>query len=328
MQMTFKPEINLSGLAACLAASVFALSPQALASAPAAADISAPCYSGPIGATVDIPAGSFSMGADNFYPEEGPVHQQNVDAFNIDAHEVTNAQFAAFIEATGYVTSAERATELGFPENGSAVFANAHWQFVPGADWRHPLGPKSSIEGRDRFPVVHVSQQDSEAYAAWRGRQLPSEVQNEYAARGGLDGADYSWGDTLAPDGQQQANTWQGIFPVADIGDDGYQGVAPVGCYKANGYGVYDLIGNVWELTSDSYYPRHGADDDPIRLEHPNGLDPRQPDVPVAVIKGGSYLCADNFCRRYRPAARHAQDAMLGTNHIGFRTVGPAGANE
>lgn len=286
----------------------------------------ADCYSGQPGATADIPAGHFRMGSVAFYPDEAPVTDAAVTAFNIDVHEVTNAQYRRFVEETGYVTSAERATDLGFAENGSAVFLNAHWQFVPGADWRHPDGPGSSIKGRDLDPVVQVSQEDAKAYASWLGRRLPTEAEYEYAARGGLNGAEYAWGDELHPNGANLANTWQGVFPFADTGDDGHTGRAPVGCFPANRFGAYDMIGNVWEWTADAYYPGHGEDAAAAGLDHPNGLDPRQPNLPVGVIKGGSYLCAENFCRRYRPAARHAQDVMLGTNHIGFRTAADVGA--
>ncbi|MGH8193746.1 MAG: SUMF1/EgtB/PvdO family nonheme iron enzyme [Woeseiaceae bacterium] len=279
------------------------------------------CYQGPPEATATVPAGRFAMGSEH-YPEEGPVVEVAVVAFDIDRHEVTNAQFRRFVAETGYITSAERATELGFEANGSAVFADARWAFVPGADWRHPEGPDSTIEGRDFEPVVQVSFEDAGAYAGWAGRALPSERQWEYAARAGLDGAEYAWGDTLTPGGEYRANTWQGEFPASNTGGDGFEGRAPVGCFEANSYGLYDMIGNVWEWTADPYQATHVRDD---THEHAgSGFDPRQPGVPVGVIKGGSFLCAENFCRRYRPAARHPQDTQLGTNHLGFRTVGVA----
>ncbi len=267
-----------------------------------------------------VPAGAFTMGANDQYPEEGPTQRLAVEPFDIDTHEVTNAAFARFVAATGYVTSAERATELGFKAPGSAVFTGTSWGFVEGASWRHPDGPASTIEGRDDDPVVQVSLEDARAYAAWAHRALPTETQWEYAARGGLDGKEYAWGDALTPAGTFMANTWQGVFPLVDTGDDGHTGRAPVGCYAANGYGLHDMIGNVWEWTADPYYPAHRVDAAAKRAA-PNGFDPRQPDMPVGVIKGGSYLCAADYCRRYRPAARHAQDTGLGTNHIGFRTV-------
>ncbi|MCA8900346.1 MAG: formylglycine-generating enzyme family protein [Hyphomonas sp.] len=277
-----------------------------------------------------IPAGSFLMGSDAHYAEEGPQQAVAVAAFDIDRFEVTNAQFAQFITESGYVTSAERATKLGFPESGSAVFSRSTWSFVAGADWRHPDGPDSDIQGRDHDPVVHVSFEDAQAYADWAGRALPTEAQWEYAARGGLNGQEYAWGDTLTPGGNHLANTWQGLFPVADTGADGHAGRAVVGCYPANGYGLYDMIGNVWEWTADPYFPdrRFGKDLPADRLERPIGFDPRQPGVPVGVIKGGSFLCAPTGCRRYRPAARHAQDTGLGTNHIGFRTVSRTAARD
>jgi len=268
-----------------------------------------------------IPAGAFTMGAIDQYPEEGPTARVTVASFDIDTHEVTNAEFARFVAATGYVTSAERATELGFKAPGSAVFTGTSWGFVEGAMWRHPDGPDATIEGRDDEPVVQVSLKDAQAYAKWAHRALPTEAQWEYAARGGLDGATYAWGDALTPAGKYMANTWQGVFPLVDTGDDGHTGRAPVGCYAPNGYGVFDMIGNVWEWTADPYYPAHDAGAN-ARNDAPKGFDPRQPDIPVGVIKGGSYLCAADYCARYRPAARHAQDTGLGTNHIGFRTVG------
>ncbi len=275
------------------------------------------------GGVVYIPAGGFIMGSDAHYAEEGPQEKVEVVAFDIDRFEVTNAQFEQFIAETGYVTSAERATELGFPVNGSAVFDHSTWSFVEGASWRHPEGPGSSINGKNHDPVVQVSLEDAQAYADWAGRTLPTEAQWEYAARGGLNGAEYAWGSSLTPGGNYLANTWQGLFPIADTGADGHTGRAEVGCYAANGYGLYDMIGNVWEWTEDPYYPDHrfGKELTFDARERPAGFDPRQPGVPVGVIKGGSFLCAPNGCRRYRPAARHAQDTGLGTNHIGFRTV-------
>lgn len=276
------------------------------------------CYAGPIGAIVRLPAGSFSMGSEHHYPDEGPVVEVGLEGFDIDRHEVTNAQFERFVEATGYVTDAERAAELGFESNGSAVFTKSSWTFVPGANWRHPDGPRSTIENRDREPVVQVSFDDAQAYAEWAGRKLPSEAQWEYAARAGLNGTEYAWGDELTKGGAHRANTWQGLFPSVNTIADGFAGRAPVGCFPADDYGLYDMIGNVWEWTAEPYYTKHRTDN----VEGGDGFDPRQPGVPVGVIKGGSYLCAENFCRRYRPAARHPQDLKLGTNHLGFRTVG------
>lgn len=269
--------------------------------------------------SVEIVGGSFAMGDTGFYADEGPVIRLSVEPFQIDSHEVTNAQFRAFVEETGYITSAERMTDVGWPTNGSAVFDATQWQFVEGANWRHPEGPDSSIEGRDSDPVVQVSLEDAQSFASWAGRRLPTEAEWEFAARGGLDGQPFAWGDVFTPGGEYMANTWQGVFPSEDTGDDGHMGRSAVGCYPANGYGLYDMIGNAWEWTRDAYYPDK-------RFSPPDGMestgyDPMQPNVPVGVIKGGSFLCSPDFCGRYRPAARHAQNTGLGTNHIGFRTV-------
>ncbi len=261
-----------------------------------------------------IPGGTFEMGAVGTYPEEGPiVPDVPVDGFWISRHEVTNAEFAAFVEATGHVTAAERdGASVVFmpPENlvyGPDLDPAQWWRFVQGADWRHPEGPGSDIAGRANFPVVHIAVGDAEAYAAWAGGALPSEAQFEYAAR---DAARQS------PHGAWTANTWQGTFPVKNTGDDGHTGAAPVGCFTPNSFGLYDMVGNVWEWTSTPYAPSHAMSGVPAA-----GYDPRQPGVAVRVIKGGSYLCAANYCARYRPEARHAQETGLGAAHIGFRIV-------
>jgi len=269
--------------------------------------------------TVKLEGGEFLMGSSAFYPEEAPEEKVSVLAFEIDNTEVTNREFKKFIDETNYITSAERSIELGFNENGSAVFDAATWSFVAGANWRNPDGPDTNIQGRDDDPVVQVSLEDAQAYAKWAGRRLPSEKEWEFAARGGLDGKAYTWGDEFKPEGKHLANTWQGHFPSMNTAEDGHMGRAPVGCFPANEFGLYDIIGNVWEWTEDPYYPdrRHAVEAGPDA----KGFDPRQPDIEVGVIKGGSYLCAANFCARYRPAARHAQDTGLGTNHIGFRTA-------
>ena len=278
-----------------------------------------------------VEGGSYIRGAGALYPEEGPQQEIRVDGFWIDKFEVTNARFREFVEATGYVTVAERTPEpKHFPEidpallqPGSVVFTmptdsagklTQWWRFVPGANWREPTGPGSSIEGEENYPVVHITHQDALAFARWLGHTLPTEAQWEYAARGGLDREVFAWGDEYLVGGKHQANTWQGVFPVMNANEDSFPGAAPVGCFPANGYGLYDMIGNVWEWVDDWYYPVYGQ-------QGTTGHDPRQPGVPVKVIKGGSYLCAENYCQRYRPAARHAQETTLGAAHIGFRTV-------
>lgn len=278
-----------------------------------------------------IPGGTFMMGSSTYYPEEQPVNKVSVTGFWMDKYEVTNQQFSAFVNATGYITVAEHPLNPDtFPEipathlkAGSVVFTHSapHWQFIVGANWRHPTGPGSNLQGKAQHPVVHIAYEDALAYAKWLGHTLPTEAQWEYAARGGLVQKNYTWGDKLTPNVVWQANIWQGLFPVQNTGHDGYTDTAPVGCYPANGFGLYDMTGNVWEWVSDWYYPSHQKNK-PVSISQKNtGYDPRQPGVPVKVIKGGSYLCAENYCKRYRPAARHAQDITLGTSHIGFRTV-------
>jgi formylglycine-generating enzyme len=287
-----------------------------------------------------IPAGNFSMGSNRHRPEERYTHIVRVDGFWIDRTEVTNAQFAKFISATGYVTLAERGGDAKLHPNmpkellapGSVAFimptdvsrggSVTQWfQYIAGADWRHPEGPGSSIVGRENHPVVHVAYEDALAYARWLGRSLPTEAQWEYAARGGRDGED-DWSSAFDPDGKPIANTWQGIFPVINTKDDGYLGTAPVGCFKPNGYGLYDMIGNVWEWTSDWYRPGHALEAT-IEPQGPSLADIHlaSGQTPSKVIKGGSFLCAFNYCARYRPAARQPQEVDLSAAHIGFRTV-------
>ncbi len=287
-----------------------------------------------------VSGGSFTMGDDETYADESPARHVRVDGFWIDAHEVTNAQFAEFVDATSYVTVAERQpSSADFPnaplellKPGSAVFQLPDrltsadilqwWLYVPGADWRHPAGPASSLDGLESHPVVHVAFEDAIAFAAWAGRDLPTEAQWEFAARGGAS-SDYPWGEQLAPNGTHMANTWQGTFPIQNGANDGFAGRAPVQCFPPNGYGLFDMIGNIWEWTADLYAPSHDptATDNPTGPTEDNSYDPANPGIPVRVIKGGSFLCAPNYCMRYRPAARHAQDTGLGTDHIGFRTV-------
>ncbi len=281
-----------------------------------------------------IEGGSFTKGAAEFYPEEGPPQEMEVGGFWIDRYEVTNARFGEFVRATGYVTVAERRPDPDdFPDidpallqPGSVVFTmptgpagrlTQWWRFVPGASWREPDGPGSSIEGRDDHPVVHITYQDARAFADWLGHDLPTEAQWEFAARGGLDNAPFAWGSEYLVDGKHQANTWQGVFPVMNDNEDNFPASAPVGCFPANGFDLYDMIGNVWEWVDDWYFPVNSQ----RAPAGATGHDPRQPGVPVKVIKGGSYLCAENYCRRYRPAARHPQETTLGAAHIGFRTV-------
>ncbi len=286
-----------------------------------------------------VNGGTFTMGESSYYPEEGPLLEVTVDGFWMDQYEVTNAQFARFVEATGYVTEAEKKPDPalfpGIPEEklmpGSVVFImptdlrrggniTQWWQFVPGANWRKPYGPGSDIHDSEHHPVIHVSYADAAAYAQWAGRQLPTEAEWEYAARGGLEQQPYTWGSELKPADSWQANIWQGTFPLTNSGEDGYQGTAPVGCYPPNHYGLHDMAGNVWEWVADWYYSRHNPAEQTIST-YPAGLDPRQPGTPVKVIKGGSYLCAENYCLRYRPAARQPQESTLAAAHIGFRTI-------
>lgn len=300
--------------------------------------------SAPLGAPVGmswIEGGVFAMGSQAAYREEAPVRDVTVDGFWIDTLETTNAAFAQFVDETGYVTVAERTPNPdeipGAPPEmlkpGSAMFRQPAslmsreilqwWIYMPGANWRHPQGPDSSIEGRMHYPVVHIAFEDAQAYADWAGRSLPTEAQWELAARSRSDGSTYAWGEERVPEGKHMANTWQGIFPIQNTSEDGYVGASPVGCFPPNAYGVYDLIGNVWEWTADYYAPGH----DTAETMNPQGPpaeqshDPRQPGFAVRVIKGGSFLCAPNYCMRYRPSARQAQDTGLGSDHIGFRTA-------
>lgn len=305
-----------------------------------------------------IPAGIFTMGSDSFYPEEAPLRRVSVDAFWIDETPVTNRQFAQFVEATGHITTAEIAPKIedypgmlpGMDRAGSLVFHKTSgpvdlsvpsnwWVFEFGADWRHPLGPDSSLDALDLWdhPVVHVSWTDAKAYADWAGKALPTEAQHEYAARGGLEGKDYAWGDTLVPGGAMMANFWQGLFPFANQCLDGWERTSPVKSYAPNGYGLYDMIGNTWEWTTDWWSERHAEARKPkgacCTIRNPRGgtlkasYDPNQPEVRIGrkVIKGGSHLCAENYCQRYRPAARHPEMIETSTGHIGFRCVARAG---
>ena len=300
---------------------------------------------------IHLPGGAFLMGSDRFYPEEAPVRRVQVDGFRIDATPVTNRDFARFVDATGHVTLAEiapdpkdypgmdpamaQAGSLLFQRTGGPVSLEDYsqwWQFSFGTDWRHPHGPDSRIEGLEDHPVVHVAYEDALAYAKWAGKALPTEAEWEYAARGGLDGADYAWGDQLAPGGAMLANYWQGAFPYGNTLADGYERTSPVRNYAANGHGLYDMIGNVWEWTTDWFaQPRieRKAKGSCCVPANPRGgtkresFDPATPDIaiPRKVLKGGSHLCAPNYCQLYRPAARHAQAVDSATSHIGFRCI-------
>ncbi len=304
----------------------------------------------PLSAMTHLSGGVFRMGSNRHYPEEAPAHPVAVDGFWIDRGPVTNRQFKAFVDATGYVTVAEIAPDSSaYPgalphmlRAGSLVFSppkgpvdlrdwNCWWAFRFGADWRHPYGAASSIRGLYDHPVVHIAYADAEAYAAWAGKALPTEAEWEFAARGGLDGADYAWGDEFAPGGRPMANTWQGYFPYEHRLIGGYRRTSPVGAFPENGYGLHDMIGNVWEWTGDWYAPRHPepahksccAPENPRGAREEASFDPAQPNIriPRKVLKGGSHLCAPNYCRRYRPAARHAQPVDTSMSHLGFRCV-------
>jgi len=298
---------------------------------------------------VQISGGTFWMGSDRHYPEEAPAHQVRVDSFEIDRIPVTNQDFQKFVEETGYITFAEIPPTLdkypdALPEMlfaGSAVFIKPKkrqesqgctwWQFIQGADWRHPLGADSSLDGLEIHPVVHIAYCDAEAYAKWAGKDLPTEAEWELAARGGLDRAAYAWGEDLYHHGQHMANTWQGDFPWQNLGSDGYERTSPVAAFPANGYGLVDMIGNVWEWTSDWYQPKHSSEKikscciphNPRGGTEEGSLDAHLPQdkIPRRVLKGGSHLCAPNYCQRYRPAARFPQPVDTSTSHIGFRCV-------
>jgi sulfatase modifying factor 1 len=304
----------------------------------------------PIADMVFVHGGEFRMGSDSHYPEEAPTHRVSVGGFWIDSAPVTNRQFRKFVNATRHVTFAEITPKAeDYPgalphmlKAGSLVFSppkepvdlkdwSQWWRFKFGADWRRPYGPRSSISGMGDYPVVHVAYRDAEAYAHWAGKELPTEAEWEFAARGGLEGAEYSWGDEFTPDGKQMANTWQGAFPQQNLNQDGFERTSPVRSFPPNGYGVYDMIGNVWEWTTDFWSTRHPADapkaccvpQNPRGGAEAQSYDPCQPEIriPRKVLKGGSHLCAPNYCKRYRPAARHAEPIDTSTSHVGFRCV-------
>ncbi len=297
-----------------------------------------------------VPGGAFLMGSDDFYPEEAPAHRASVDGFWMDEHPVTVAEFRRFVKETDHLTLAEQAPDAAdYPDAdpellvpGSLVFGKTRgpvnlddyrnwWNWVPGASWRHPEGPGSTVHGRERHPVTHVTPADAEAYASWAGKELPSEAEWECAARGGLEGKIFVWGDEFAPKGRMMANTWQGEFPWQNLLIDRYEQTSPVASFPPNRYGLFDMAGNVWEWTSDFFTPRH-ADEvkracctphNP-RVSSPaqsHGIGQPGEQFPRRVIKGGSHLCAPNYCLRYRPAARQGETVETSTGHIGFRCI-------
>ncbi len=282
-----------------------------------------------------IPGGAFRMGSADFYPDEAPVREVEVDGFWMDERAVTAAEFRRFVRETGYVTLAEKApTAEEYPDAdpellvpGSLVFTPTPgpvplndfrnwWEWKPGAYWKRPGGPGTTINGRDHHPVVHIAFEDAEAYATWAGKELPTEAEWEFAARGGLDGAVFAWGDEESPEGRSLANFWQGEFPWQNLKSDGYDGTSPVGSFPPNGYGLYDVCGNVWEWTSD-FFGSPPAED-PVCCAPTRAT---VEDIPRRVIKGGSHLCAANYCLRYRPSARQAEQVDTSTGHIGFRCI-------
>ena len=283
-----------------------------------------------------VPGGTFAMGSSDFYPEERPVREVAVKSFWIDERPVTAAEFRRFVRETGYTTVAERPLDpADYPDAdpdelvpGSLVFRKTSvpvdlrdfrnwWEYVPGTYWKRPAGQGTTTNGRDHHPVVHIAFEDAEAYAHWAGKELPSEAEWEHAARGGLGGAAFAWGDEHFPDGQPMANTWQGEFPWQNLKIDGYEGTSPVGSFPSNGYGLYDMCGNVWEWTSDWFTTQPGEATPPCCAPPP--LEGET--FPRKVIKGGSHLCAPNYCLRYRPAARQGEAVDTSTSHIGFRCV-------
>jgi formylglycine-generating enzyme required for sulfatase activity len=286
-----------------------------------------------------VEGGTFRMGSDDHYMEERSVKNVTVTGFCMDEYEVTNAEFARFVKETGYVTVAERPLSAEQYPNlseaerapGSLVFVpptekkqireGSWWHWVPGANWQHPTGPDSNLDNKENYPVVQIAYEDALAYSKWAGKSLPTEAEWEFAAKGGLKNTIFSWGNEYSP---KKANTWQGLFPFQNTKTDGYIGTAPVGSFPANGYGLYDIAGNVWEWTQDWYRMGHegkAGQVDPIVSNPEESFDPREPGAAKHVIKGGSYLCAPNYCSRYRPAAREAQAPDTGTSHIGFRLV-------
>jgi sulfatase modifying factor 1 len=349
-----KSNILIACLSICVAV-VHAETSESSAFAPTIPNKNSPPGKAPEG-MLWIPGGEFSMGAvvsgegSHEMPmasnDSGPIHRVRVDGFWMDTTPVTNEQFEKFVKATGYATIAERTpTKEEFPtapeENlvaGSVVFAPTAqevpltdhyqwWSYVKGASWRHPLGPQSDIKGKEKYPVVQIAYPDAEAYANWAGKRLPTEAEFEFAARGGLSGKVYVWGDEFRPSGKWMANTWQGKFPVKDAGEDGYAGIAPVKSFSPNGYGLYDMAGNVWEWCNDWYRPDYyqtlvdkgGVAHNPQGPDSP--FDPSEPNEKKRVHRGGSFLCNDQYCSRYIVGTRGKGEVNTGTNHLGFRCV-------
>jgi formylglycine-generating enzyme required for sulfatase activity len=290
-----------------------------------------------------IAGGEFAMGSEHFYPEEAPVRHASVAGFWIDTFPVTNRAFERFVRETGWITSAEIAPDpADYPDAlpdqlvpASLVFTPTRgpvnlrdisqwWRYVHGADWRHPYGPDSSLDGLLDHPVVHVAWRDVEAYARWASAELPTETEWEFAARGGLEAKPFAWGDQFQPGDKPLANVWQGRFPYENLATDGWTRTSPVASYPPNGYGLYDMIGNVWEWTVDWWWTHEERTSKCCALKDPRtaSIDARDPcRIPRKVLKGGSHLCAPNYCQRYRPAARHAHPVDTSTSHIGFRCV-------
>jgi formylglycine-generating enzyme len=347
---------NWIGLVLAATSSIFGQEPESPAFASTRANSTPPAGPPPEG-MVWIPGGEFSMGSDGksngelccsptTVADALPIHRVYVDGFWMDATVVTNAEFAKFIQATGYVTLAERApTKEEFPtappENlvaGSIVFTPTPravpltnhyrwWRYQHNANWRHPEGPESSIKEKENYPVVHIAYPDAEAYAKWAGKRLPTEAEWEFAARGGLSGKLYPWGDEFKPDGKFAANTYQGQFPVTDAGEDGFTGTAPVKAFPQNDYGLYDMAGNVWQWCSDWYRPDYFkilADAGSVARNPPGPgkpFDPAEPSEKKRVHKGGSFLCNEQYCTRYIVGTRGKGEVNTGTNHLGFRCV-------
>jgi len=293
-----------------------------------------------------IDGGSFRMGTnDPDFPDAAPVHEVNLPGFYMDAHEVTNAEFREFVAATGYRTIAEQVPDAadypGVPADklkaGSAVFSCTPspvslnnplqwWKYVPGASWQSPEGKGSSINGKDNYPVVHIAYADAAAYAQWKGKRLPTEAEWEYAAQGGRTATKYYWGEALKPAGIWIANIFQGSFPDRDTGEDGFKGISPVGSFPANPYGLFDMDGNVWEWCSDYYRPDYYANSPATNPKGPaDSFDPDEPGTVKRVQRGGSFICSDQYCIRYKKGSRGKGEVSSGASNLGFRCVKDSG---